>query len=100
MAEMMPIPTMLSIGMCDGNDIVPEIGQIECAEARGDLDEDDEAGGGVRSQIEECQQRNDQQPHQERRAGAAVVVGAPQDGEDQVLDRQQGQRGVVPGDRT
>ena len=86
----MPIPTMLSIGMCTGNDVVPEIGQIECPETSGDLGEDDEAGGRVRSQIEECQQGDDQEPHQERRARPAVVVGTPQDGEDQVLDGQQG----------
>ena len=43
----------------------------------------------VRSQIEECQQRDDQEPHQERRARATVVIGAPEDGKDQVLHREQ-----------
>ena len=92
---MTPMPTISCTGMCAGKRVLREIGGIEGGQADDDLGKDQDARLGVGPEVEERQQRHDQEPHQERRTRAAIVVGAPQDRRTEIEHRQKRERRVV-----
>ena len=98
MIEMTPMPCICESGMLRREAAAEQVELGKAAKADADLRQNDDATAHACAEIEERQQRNRDQPGQERRGRAAVEVATPENGEQQHLHRKVAQETIAPGE--